>query len=152
MLSHATNNISFVIVGSLSTKSLEIWEVFTSVTDYRKIAVCFLPSTTNSLESPHFNFLLFGRELACPCSQSIVSSIKLHSLSRSAPGLFCMVVTFCVWLYSHGFLSHLESCLPILTAWETLSQSTQHHPSKSVNIEMKLNERYRIEQKVPTVW
>lgn len=62
----------------------------------------------SSPESPFQLLVVFlKRELPGPRPQSILSSIKLRSLSLSAPGLRCTVVTFCVWPYPPVGSSHI---------------------------------------------
>lgn len=83
--------VSFVIVGRSSPLNNVKFSLFSDQPGFYS-----LTPVNNSSVSPYFKSLFFQRELLCPCSHSIVSSIKLHSLSCSAAGLFCMAVTFCV--------------------------------------------------------
>lgn len=132
------HTVSFVIAGRSSPLNDLKFSLFSDQSGFYLLT----PDNSSSV-SPYFKSLFFQRELPRPCSRSIVSSIKLHSLSCSAPGLFCMVLTFCVALLLWVSLTFRK----LLTHSDSMGDYKPMHITPAFKISQGWNE---IKQKIQT--
>lgn len=74
-----------------------------------------LLSVNNKPATPHFAVLFAEEPSVSSLAETFVSSIKLRSLSRFGGGIILHGSGILCRRTSVAFLSHLESCLPVLT-------------------------------------